>query len=141
MAIPIDESVLLTVAGLVFIPVFGFCIKMIMETGSLKAKLESAIDLHKRDVATLQKDIERNREIQNNTNEKVEKAFEFINQFLYGTKTKSFPAYMSGENETDRHRDMPESGMFRDPESSDSQTHTKANNNNNNRKGVEDKTE
>ena len=44
MAIPIDESTLLTVAGLIFIPVFGFCIKMIMEMSSYKARMKEFDD-------------------------------------------------------------------------------------------------
>jgi len=41
MAISIDENLLLGIAALVFIPVFLFCIKMIMKVGTLESKIDN----------------------------------------------------------------------------------------------------
>jgi hypothetical protein len=41
VAIPLDENILLTVAGLVFVPVFVFFVKLIIEVGNIKNKLDS----------------------------------------------------------------------------------------------------
>ena len=40
MAISIDENILLFIAGVIFIPVFIFFIKMIMEVGNIKNKVD-----------------------------------------------------------------------------------------------------
>jgi hypothetical protein len=44
MVIQIEETILIAVAGLVFIPVFLFCIKMIIELGNNKVKMEHMED-------------------------------------------------------------------------------------------------
>src|SRR5688572_2694043 len=41
MAIEIDESLLLGLAALIFVPVFLFCIKMIMKVGTIESKLDN----------------------------------------------------------------------------------------------------
>lgn len=40
MAIPLDENLLLGVAGLVFVPVFIFFVKLTIEVGNIKNKLD-----------------------------------------------------------------------------------------------------
>lgn len=40
MAISIDENILLGVAGLVFIPVLVFFVKLIIEVGTIKSKID-----------------------------------------------------------------------------------------------------
>ena len=40
MAILIDENILLGVAGLVFIPVLVFFVKLIIEVGNIKSKID-----------------------------------------------------------------------------------------------------
>lgn len=44
MAIPIDENILLFIAGALFIPLFGFLIKMIIEMSSNRAKFKTYDD-------------------------------------------------------------------------------------------------
>ena len=44
MAIAIDENIMIGVAALVFIPVFLFCIKMIMKVGSLEQKIDQLFE-------------------------------------------------------------------------------------------------
>ncbi len=41
MAIEINENVLLTIAGVVFVPIFVFLIKMIMEVANIRSKLDT----------------------------------------------------------------------------------------------------
>ena len=41
MALILDESLVLGIAGLVFVPVFVFCIKMIMKVGTLEQKIDA----------------------------------------------------------------------------------------------------
>lgn len=40
MAIEINENVLLTIAGVIFVPIFVFLIKMIMEVANIRTKLD-----------------------------------------------------------------------------------------------------
>jgi hypothetical protein len=41
MVVELNENVLLGLAGLVFVPVFIFCVKMIIEVGNLNAKTDT----------------------------------------------------------------------------------------------------
>ena len=41
MAIEINENVLLTIAGVIFVPIFVFLIKMIMEVANIRTKLDT----------------------------------------------------------------------------------------------------
>lgn len=41
MGIEINENVLLTIAGVIFVPIFVFLIKMIMEVANIRTKLDS----------------------------------------------------------------------------------------------------
>jgi len=49
---------------------------------------------------------------QNRVNEKLVKSIEFIHTVLLGPGAKSMPAYMTGEEETQAHRDAPDRGAF-----------------------------
>lgn len=41
MGIEINENVLLTIAGVIFVPIFVFLIKMIMEVANIRTKLDA----------------------------------------------------------------------------------------------------
>lgn len=41
MAIPLDENLLLGTAGLIFVPLFIFFVKLLIEIGGIKNRLES----------------------------------------------------------------------------------------------------
>lgn len=46
MAITLDENVLIFVAGGVFIPLFVFLIKLIIEVGTIKGKIDTLTSSH-----------------------------------------------------------------------------------------------
>jgi hypothetical protein len=47
MAIPIDESVFLFFIGAIFIPLISFLIKLIIDIGVIKSKLEQTLNMSK----------------------------------------------------------------------------------------------
>lgn len=63
--------------------------------------------------------IERNAEtalVNAKTAERLEKQMDRIQQFEWGRDSKSEPAFMRGEDETQEHKDKPEEGLFKDKE-------------------------
>lgn len=58
MAISLDENILLFIAGAVFIPVFIFFVKMIIELGSIKTKIDTMYSQIKGSEASVGKVVE-----------------------------------------------------------------------------------
>jgi uncharacterized protein YoxC len=58
MAISLDENILLFIAGAVFIPVFIFFVKMIIELGSIKTKIDTLYSQMKGSEASVSKVVE-----------------------------------------------------------------------------------
>lgn len=58
MAISLDENILLFIAGAVFIPVFIFFVKMIIELGSIKTKIDTLYSQIKGSEASVSKVVE-----------------------------------------------------------------------------------
>lgn len=110
MAVMIDENVLFFVVGAMFIPVFIFSIKMIIEFGNLKTKYDA-----------LKQEMENRFERQDETNERVQKSLDLLNQFSWGRSAKSVPAFLSDIDETEEHKRSPNVGIFREPDSSETQ--------------------
>ena len=55
--------------------------------------------------------------INSKTAERLEKQMDRIQQFEWGRDAKSVPAFITGEEETQEHKDKPDEGLFKDPES------------------------
>lgn len=114
MAIPIDENVLLGLAGVVFLPTFLFAIKMIMEVGNLKTK-------HDLEVGAIKQDIDNRFKRQDEANDRMQKEIDMLNQFSYGRDAKSIPSFLSDIKETLEHKNSKEIGLFGEPDSEETQ--------------------
>jgi len=51
------------------------------------------------------------------TADRLEKQMDRIQQFEWGRDAKSVPAYLTGDEETQEHKDKPGEGLFKDPSS------------------------
>jgi hypothetical protein len=71
----------------------------------VKREIASAVSLISKDIQSIGRDIER-----------LRKEVDFLNQFSWGTNTKSEAAYLRGESETMLHNLEEGSGIFRDTE-------------------------
>lgn len=132
--VEIDESILLTVAGMVFVPVFIFAIKMIMEVGNLKTRTDStetyikeAKEMYQRvivaesEIKSMKQDILYKFGRQEELNDRHDKSIDRLNQFSWGTASKSYPPYMTGEDETREHQTSAGEGLFEDKDSEETQ--------------------
>jgi ribosomal protein S15P/S13E len=86
-----------------------------------KMNLISEIGMMKRDDKDLRRDLENALNLQQTVNDRMQKTIEFMSQFLWGAGAKSDPAYLSGQVETQEHLNEPPVGMFKSPDSSETQ--------------------
>jgi hypothetical protein len=88
-----------------------------------KSILTAEINLMKRDDKDLRKDLEDAMKQQQTINDRIQKSIDFMSQFLWGVGAKSDPAYITGQIETKEHEDKPSVGIFKSPDSSETQAH------------------
>lgn len=96
--------------------------------GTLKADIElqktillSEINLMKKDYSQVRTDMMYHIENQQIINERMQKAIDFMNQFLWGAGAKSTPPFVEGETETQEHKDKPSEGIFMPIDSTETQ--------------------
>ena len=86
-----------------------------------KTILLSELSMLRNSQTQLEKDMVNNINNQKDVNDRLQKSLDMINQFTWGIDAKSIPPYVSGEVETQEHKDKLPEGLFSSPDSSETQ--------------------
>lgn len=76
---------------------------------------------------TLQKEVGYHKENQSDINQGLQKSLDMVNQFTWGVDAKSVPPYVTGDVESQEHKDKPSEGIFSSPDSTETQEEKDAN--------------
>lgn len=132
--VEIPEAILLGSAVGIFIPLFVYLTKMIMEMANIKNKIVSieghmqeAKEMYQKviviesELKVIKADIIYKFDRQEELNDRHDKSIDRLNQFSWGTASKSYPPYMTGEDESREHRTSAGEGLFEDRDSEETQ--------------------
>ena len=86
-----------------------------------KQYIESELKLMRQVSGQLRKDLEDHISEQEKTIEKMEKNLSLLSQFVWGQSSKSIPPFILGNDETQKHKDIPLEGIYSTPDSSETQ--------------------
>jgi hypothetical protein len=106
---------------------------MLNHVGTLISTMKSDLELHKTILLSelsmlrskqdqLQGHLTLQKENQVDVNRNMQRQLDMINQFTWGVDAKSIPPYVTGDVESQEHKDKPAEGMFSSPDSTKTET-------------------